>query len=458
MPESPRMDWLERALAHAPRPEFRLRLRADLERTIAMSVTAESPTRRPSARVRQTATPQLRIRGAAAAIDFYTRAFGARELMRFEAGGRIAHAELQIGESMFFIGEEALDYGFPSPEELGGSPVAMQLLVDDADAAVERAVAAGARIVTPVADQFYGDRSGRVADPFGYTWTMAQRVEEISVEEMHRRMAALGGPGAAPGPRVAREGFRTVTPYLVSPDAPALIDFVARVFDAEERGRTVGSAAGLHAEVRIGDSMVMIGGGGPGLSWRGDAMPTSFHVYVPDTDAVFARAVEAGATVLGEPAEMEYGERSAGVKDAAGNCWYIATAHGTNYIPKDLHSVNVFLHPHRADPVLAFLSRAFGAETLSKYATPDGIIHHAMARIGDGVIEMGEAHGPNQPMATMFYLYLPNVDAAYARATMAGATSIRPPADQPYGERVAAVKDPFGNQWYLATPIEPRHN
>lgn len=451
MPE-PRMDPLERALASAPRPEFRARLKADLERMAAMSTTTEE-----TRRVRQTATPQLRVRNAAAAIDFYARAFGARELMRFEAGGHVAHVELEIGNSVFYLGEEAVEYGFPSAERLGASPVAMQLLVDDADALVARAVAAGARLVSPVANQFYGDRSGRVADPFGYSWTIASRIEEMSVEEMHRRMEAMNAQRPTPDARHFRpEGFGTVTPYLVVGDAPALIDFVTRVFDGEERFRATGSAGGVHAEVRIGDSMMMIGGGAPGLAWRGEPMPSAFHVYVKDTDAVFARAVQAGATVLGEPADMEYGERSAGVKDASGNCWYIATADGPSHIPKDLRTVNVFLHPHRAEPVLAFLGRAFGADTIGKFATPDGIVHHAMARIGDTVIEMGDAHGPNQPMPTMFYLYLPNVDAAYMRAMEAGATSIAEPTDHPYGDRVGAVKDVFGNQWYLATQLRPR--
>jgi len=452
MPDSPRMDWLERVLAQAPRPGFRARLRADLERMAAMTLTTES-----AARVRQTATPQLRIRNVAAAIDFYTRAFGAREVMRFEAGGRIPHAELQIGDSLIYLGEEAIDLGFPGPEQLGGSPVSVQLLVDDVDAQVARAVAAGARIVSPVATQFYGDRTGRLADPFGHLWTITTRVEEMSVDEMHRRLAALMEQHPAPSARRFRpEGFHTVTPYIVVADAPALIEFVTRAFGAEERFRSIGSAGGVHAELRIGDSMVMIGGGAPDLAWQGVAMPSAFHLYVPDTDAVFERAVAAGATVLGEPADMDYGERSGGVKDRFGNCWYIATADGPTYIPRDLHTLNVFLHPHRAEPVLAFLSRAFGAETLSKSATPDGIVHHAMARIGDSVVEMGDAHGPNQPMPTMFHLYLPDVDAAHARAMQAGAASISAPSDQPYGDRVGAVKDVFGNQWYLATQIRPR--
>jgi len=450
MPES-RIERIERALASAPRPEFRARLKADLERTAAMSVSTAQ-----ERRVRQTATPQLRVRRAPAAIDFYERAFGARELMRFEADGQIAHAELQIGESIFYVAEEAPDYGFASAEGLGGSPVIMQLLVDDADALVARAVAAGARLVSPVADQFYGDRSGRVVDPFGYAWTVASRIEDVTLEEMHRRLDALNAQRAPLAPARRPEGFHTVTPYLVAADAPALIDFVTRVFDGEERMRSVGSAGGVHAEVRVGDSMLMIGGGAPDLQWRGDAMPTAFHVYVKNTDETFARAVSAGATVLQRPTDMEYGERSAAVQDASGNLWYIATAFGPHHIPDGLQTVNVFLHPHRAEPLLEFLARGFGARRLEKVASPDGIVRHASARIGDTVVEMGEAEGRLTPMPTMFYVYVENVDAAHLRATYAGATSIAAPADQPYGVRVGAVKDPFGNQWYLATPLDVR--
>src|SRR5262245_6445782 len=153
MPDSPHLDWLEQALAHAPRPSFRARLRADLKRRAAMTVAAESlgEKRTESAtRARQTATPQLRVRNVPAAIEIYTRAFNARELMRFEAGGRIPHAELEIGSSLIYLGEEAIDYGFPSPEHLGGSPVAISLLVDDVDALVAQAVRAGARLISPV--------------------------------------------------------------------------------------------------------------------------------------------------------------------------------------------------------------------------------------------------------------------------------------------------------------------
>src|SRR5262249_26235128 len=148
---------LARELRELPRPAFRLRLKADLQRGTTMTVTNA-----PLSAVRQTAAPALRVKNAAAAIDFYKTAFEAQELFRFVGHGRVAHAELAIGNSIFMLGEEAPDYGFPGPETLGGSPMLMHLYVDDVDASVEQAVAAGARLAMPVTDQFYGDRSGAV--------------------------------------------------------------------------------------------------------------------------------------------------------------------------------------------------------------------------------------------------------------------------------------------------------
>jgi PhnB protein len=400
----------------------------------------------------QTVTPALRVRNTAAAIEFYKKAFGATEIMRFAVQETIAHAELAIGNSIIMLGEENPDLGFPSPDSLGGSPVSIHLYVEDADALAERAIAAGARLVTPVRDQFYGDRSGSVADPFGYTWSLATRKEEMSVDEMHRRFDALTKqqePATSPIP----EGHHSLTPYLVAQDAPGLIDFVKSAFGAEEDSRSIGSAGGIHAEVRIGDSRLMIGGGGPGLSWRGESYPTALHVYVEDTDAVYQRALKAGGESIDAPKDQPYGERGASVKDQFGNHWYIATFKGEKHIPKGLRTITPYLHPLRAEPVIKFLGRAFGAQELEKYASPDGVIHHAKVRIGDSMLEMGEAHGPYQPMPAMFYLYVPDVDAVYHRALGAGATSIAEPADQPYGDRSAGVKDPFGHQWYLATRI-----
>jgi uncharacterized glyoxalase superfamily protein PhnB len=252
-----------------------------------------------------------------------------------------------------------------------------------------------------------------------------------------------------------REGFHTITPYLVVHEAPRLIDFVKQAFGAEELYRGgPGSQGGLHAEVRIGDSRMMIGGGGPGLPWRGTPLPTALHVYVKDADAVYQRALEAGAESVEKPIDQPYGDREAGVKDAFGNYWWIATRKEGGYIPPGMHTVTPFLHPLRAEPFINFLKRAFGAEEVERHASPDGVVHHAVVRIGNSALEMGEAHGSYQPMPSMFYVSVPDVDTAYRSALAAGGTSIAEPKDQPYGDRVAGVKDPFGNQWYMATHIK----
>ncbi len=403
----------------------------------------------------QTAIPRLRIRDVAAAIEFYKKAFGATEIMRFAAGGKIPHAELAIGNSRIMVGEEALDHGFPAPQTLGGSPVSIHLDVEDADAAVERALAAGARLVSAVTDQFYGERGGMVQDPFGYSWGIATRKEDLSMEEIHKRFDAMvqGQQAGRTAPSYIPGGYRTVTPYLVARDAPGLIDFVKRVFGATENFRAVGSAGGIHCEVRIGDSLLMIGGGGPGLTWQGEGRPGAMHIYVEDPDTVYARALEAGAQPIQAPADQEYGERSGSVVDPHGNNWYIARANGETYVPAGLHNLNPYLHPLRAEPLISFLKRAFGAKELAKYASPEGVVHHARLQIGDSVIEMGEAHGPYPPMPMTFYVYVPDADAAHWRAVNAGATSTSQPTDQAYGDRNGAVRDAFGNQWYLATHI-----
>jgi uncharacterized glyoxalase superfamily protein PhnB len=247
-----------------------------------------------------------------------------------------------------------------------------------------------------------------------------------------------------------REGFHTVTPYLIVQGAAGLIDFVKNAFGAEELFRGTGSAGGIHAEVKIGDSIVMIGGG---ESLDRSLMPTGLHLYVKDADAVYERAIQSGATSLYEPVDQVYGDREASVKDLSDNHWYIATHKATGHMPEGLRTVTPFLHPRGAAKMIDFLTDAFGAEEKSRYQSPDGVIHHAVVMIGDSMIEMGEAHDQWQPMATTFYMYVDDVDSLYRRALTAGAVSRSEPADQPYGDRVAGVEDPFDNVWYIATHI-----
>ena len=248
-----------------------------------------------------------------------------------------------------------------------------------------------------------------------------------------------------------RKELHTITPYLAVREAKELIAFVKAAFGAEGTIHGVGSEGGIHAEYKIGDSMIMIGGG---KQWRGTPMPTSLHLYVEDADAVYQQALAAGATSIAEPVDQPYQAREAGVRDVAGNHWFIATHKGDRHIPEGLRSVTPFLHPRAAGELIDFLKAAFGAAEVSRYESQTGAILHATIRIGDSMIEMGEAHGQWQPMPTMFFLDVDDVDNWYKRAVSAGAASVSEPADQDYGVRAAGVNDPSGNTWYLATPLK----
>ncbi|MGZ4731118.1 MAG: VOC family protein [Terriglobales bacterium] len=439
-------------LRQLPREDFKARLKSDLQRKSSMATMTET-----AASVRIVASPRLSFKSVAKAIEFYKNAFGAKETFCFENEGGVAHAEIMIGDSLLMLAEEWPEGGRYSPETTGNSPVAMAIRVPDVDAFAGHAIAAGAKLQRPITDQFYGKRDANLLDPFGYPWNVFTVREEMSVEEMHRRFREMmkGQEKKKPAVDPVPKGYSTLTTYLVAQDADGLIAFLTKTFGAEETFRSgPGTEGGLHCEVKIGDSMLMVGGGGAGMKWRGTPMPSAFHIYVPDCDATYARALEAGATSIGKPADQFYGERSATVKDAAGNSWYIATYKGESYKWPGAPTLQPYLHPLRAEPVITFVKRAFGAQELGRHATPDGVIHHVMVKIGNGLMEMGEAHGPYQPMPTMFYLYVEDCDALYKRALSAGATSISEPQDQPYGDRSGGVIDPFGNKWYIATPIK----
>jgi PhnB protein len=136
-----------------------------------------------------TATPYLIVKDAARAIEFYKQAFAATELMRFaDPSGKIGHAEIRIGNSPIMLADEHADMGYRSPLALGGTPVSILLYVPDVDAQFRQALSAGAKEMRPVQDQFYGDRSGTLADPFGHVWTIATHKEDVSLEEMNRRV------------------------------------------------------------------------------------------------------------------------------------------------------------------------------------------------------------------------------------------------------------------------------
>ncbi len=139
-------------------------------------------------------TPYLALRDAAKAIEFYKAALGATELYRLPMpGGKVAHAELQIGNSRLMVSDEMPEWGNKSAKSYGGTPVGLCIYTENVDALAERFVKAGGKVVRPLQTQFYGDRSGQFEDPEGYKWTLAQHVEDVSPEEMQRRMEKMGG-------------------------------------------------------------------------------------------------------------------------------------------------------------------------------------------------------------------------------------------------------------------------
>ncbi len=140
-----------------------------------------------------TATPYLIVNNGAAAIDFYKKAFGARELVRMPdpSGKKIGHAEIKIGDSPIMLADESPEMNARSPQTLGGSPITILLYVEDVDTFMKEAVRAGGKLERPIEDKFYGDRSGSLKDPFGHTWHISTHKEDVSPEEMKKRMAAM---------------------------------------------------------------------------------------------------------------------------------------------------------------------------------------------------------------------------------------------------------------------------
>jgi PhnB protein len=166
-------------------------------KTVATRRASKKPASRKPAKVKpipdgyHSATPYLIIDGAARAIDFYKRAFGARELMRIPApGDRIGHAEIKVGDSVIMLADEHPEIEARGPRHYGGTPVSILLYVTDVDRQFKQAIVAGATEERPVADQFYGDRAGTLRDPFGHRWHLHTHKEDVSTEELSRRMAA----------------------------------------------------------------------------------------------------------------------------------------------------------------------------------------------------------------------------------------------------------------------------
>ena len=257
--------------------------------------------------------------------------------------------------------------------------------------------------------------------------------------------------------RSARPGFTAVTPYLMAPDIEPVVAFAKRVFGAEEMLRTGGGGGGMHYELRIGDSMLMCGGGAGTPS---PAIPTrlmGLQIYVDDVDAVFQRALAAGGTSLGEPEDRPYGERSGFVKDQAGNNWYISKRIGADAAPPPRTVTPHLYVEHRpgrtAADFIDFLQLALGAQVAFRHDSPDGLVAHAVVELHGAAIGIGEGREAGFAAPAAFYLYVDDCDALYNQAVAAGARGTHPPADQPFGDRMGTIEDPWGNEWFIATHI-----
>ncbi|HEX2060155.1 MAG TPA: VOC family protein [Thermoanaerobaculia bacterium] len=234
-------------------------------------------------------------------------------------------------------------------------------------------------------------------------------------------------------------------PYLIVRGADDLIEFLKQTFDGHVVGRfPTPDGKVMHAEVRVGDSSLEMGDAGD--QWQPIAAP--LHVYVPDVDETYRRAIAAGATSLYAPMNQPYGDREAGVVDARGIEWFLATRLEGDYRPAGFGTVTTGFRATGAQQLLEFLQNAFGAVHVA------GDMQHAEIRLGDTMIELGEAHGQWGPTRGAFHLFVTDADAVYAEAIRAGATSMWEPEDKPYGERSGGVKDAWGNQWYIATPLK----
>src|ERR1044072_3245307 len=325
-------------------------------------------------------------------------------------------------------------------------------LTDQIDQAIEAMLAAGG--------DGSADLNGELAELLGIAVELRALPSTDFKVRLHRELegeaemssATKEAPAKATG---GREGFRTVTPYLIVSDVHAEAEFLKQTFGVTGQIYGLGSQGGFNAEYNIGGSMIMVGGGGKGSQWKGTPLPAYIHLYVDDVDAVYANAVEAGATDVHAPVEQPYGDRECGFRDPGGNQWFVATHQGESFVPPGAPNLMPSVQVIGAPKMIDFLKGAFGAEERSVHRSPDGVIRHASIQVGTSVIEMGEAHGQWQPMPSVFMMYVDDVDAWYERAIKAeGVIAKNAPALQPHGARMGSIQDPFDNVWYIASQVQ----
>lgn len=286
-------------------------------------------------------TPQLAVPDVAAAVDYYTKAFAAEQVVALPGpDGALFHAEVKIGDSIVMI-DLANDQGLPSPAKLGGTPVTLMLYVADVDATFGNAIAAGGEAEFEVDEVFWGDRFGQLTDPFGHRWAVATHIEDLTDAQIQERSKLLGKrkrkgqpawkqvagtPANSPQP----PDYHSLTMSLVLHDAASAIDYYKTAFGAAERSRILGPGGKLsHAELKIGDSLLVLADefpeqGGKSAKTLGGS-PVMIHHYVPDVNAVFARALAAGGNAVLEVKDVFWGDRYGAVIDPVMIPWGLAT-------------------------------------------------------------------------------------------------------------------------------------
>jgi PhnB protein len=271
--------------------------------------------------------------------------------------------------------------------------------------------------------------------------------------ELQRRIsmkeATVPSPAPAKAVQFRRANFPNIAPYFLVEGAPRFINFLVAAFEGTERIRVPRPDGSImHAEVAIGNSVIELGDANEQYPQR--QMTT--HLYVPDADATFARALQAGAASLYAPTDDHpSGDRWGAATDPFGNTWYIATAKGWVPGPEGVLTVQPYLHVRNAHDMIPFIEAALDAKATGVHKSPDGIVRHATIEIAGATFEIDEASGESQPNPSYLHVYVPDTDAIYAQALAAGAKGVHPPYTAPYGDRAASIIDPFGNTWFLAT-------
>ena len=301
-------------------------------------------------------TPQLTVPDVDGAIAFYTAAFGAQKMFALPGpDGKTMHGEIKIGDSLVMI--DAENEQMKSPKTLGGSPAELMIYTPDVDASFKTAVDAGATVQMPVEDQFWGDRYGVVVDPAGHRWGMATHKEDLTDEQMMQRaelmmaaMAAMAKKPKAKKPKKGKEpkepewkkiagtpatapvpaNYHTVTLGITANDAAKAIEFYKAAFGGTETSRmAMPDGKIMHAEVKIGDSVIMLSDPSPAMGNKSPAdlggAPLMIHHYTTDVDGVVAKALAAGATAVMPVADVFWGDRYGAVVGPDGFGWGIAT-------------------------------------------------------------------------------------------------------------------------------------